>query len=78
MAKQKQRLTEENLLSIIDKEVGNSTSYSGELDQQRRKALDYYNGEPFGNEIAGRSSVVSTDVMDVVEWAMPILMKIFI
>ena len=77
MAKQKQRLTEENLLSIIDKEVGNSTSYSGELDQQRRKALDYYNGEPFGNEIAGRSSVVSTDVMDVVEWAMPILMKIF-
>ena len=54
-----------------------SVSYSGELGDQRRKAMEYYNGEPFGNEIAGRSSVVSTDVMDCVEWSMPILMKIF-
>lgn len=77
MAKQKQKLTDETLLAIIEREVGSSTSYSGELDQQRRKALEYYNGEPFGNEIAGRSSVVSTDVMDVIEWSMPILMRIF-
>lgn len=77
MAKLKQKLTDETLLAIIEREVGSSTSYSGELDKQRRKALEYYNGEPFGNEIAGRSSVVSTDVMDVVEWSMPILMKIF-
>ena len=77
MAKQKQKLTDETLLAIIEREVGSSTSYSGELDHQRRKALEYYNGEPFGNEIAGRSSVVSTDVMDVIEWSMPILMRIF-
>ncbi len=77
MAKLKQKLTDETLLAIIEREVGSSTSYSGELDKQRRKALEYYNGEPFGNEISGRSSVVSTDVMDVVEWSMPILMKIF-
>ena len=77
MAKQKQKLTEENLVEIIEREVGMSVSYSGELGDQRRKAMEYYNGEPFGNEIAGRSSVVSTDVMDCVEWSMPILMKIF-
>ena len=77
MAKSKQKLTEDNLLSIIEREVASSTSYGGELDNQRRKAMEYYNGEPFGNEINGRSSVVSTDVMDVVEWSMPILMKIF-
>ena len=77
MAKQKQKLTDETLLAIIEREVGSSTSYSGELDQQRRKALEYYNGEPFGNELSGRSSVVSTDVMDVIEWSMPILMRIF-
>ena len=77
MAKQKQKLTEENLAEIIEREVGQSVSYSGELDQQRRKAMEYYNGEPYGNEISGRSSVVSTDVMDCVEWSMPILMKIF-
>lgn len=77
MANKKQKMTEEMLLSIIDREVGQSTSYSGELSEQRRKALEYYNGEPFGNEIDGRSSVVSTDVMDVVEWSIPILMRIF-
>ena len=77
MAKRKQQMTEDILLSIIEREVGQSSSYSGELDEQRRKALEYYNGEPFGNELDGRSSVVSTDVMDVIEWAMPILMRIF-
>lgn len=77
MAKKKQSLTEENLVEIIEREVGQSVSYSGELDQQRRKAMEYYNGEPYGNEISGRSSVVSTDVMDCIEWSMPILMKIF-
>ena len=77
MAKKKQKITDENLIEIIEREVGSPITYSGELDRQRRKALEYYNGEPFGNEIEGRASVVSTDVMDVVEWSMPILMKIF-
>jgi len=77
MAKAKQKLTEDHLLSIVEREISSSTSFGGELDGQRRKAMEYYNGEPFGNEIDGRSSVVSTDVMDVVEWSMPILMKIF-
>jgi len=44
MAKQKQKLTEENLVEIIEREVGMSVSYSGELGDQRRKAMEYYNG----------------------------------
>ena len=74
--RKKQQMTDESLISIIDREVV-SGGLNGELEDQRRKALDYYNGEPFGNELEGRSSVVSTDVMDVVEWSMPILMRIF-
>ena len=74
--RKKQQMTDESLISIIDREVG-SGGLNGELEDQRRKALEYYNGEPFGNELDGRSSVVSTDVMDVVEWSMPILMRIF-
>tara|TARA_R110002051_G_scaffold145415_2_gene218362 strand:+ start:4295 stop:6352 length:2058 start_codon:yes stop_codon:yes gene_type:complete len=75
--KKKQQMTDESLISIIDREVGQSGGLNGELEDQRRKAIDYYNGEPFGNELEGRSSVVSTDVMDVIEWSMPILMRIF-
>ena len=75
--RKKQQMTDEMLVAIIDREVGRSGGLNGELEDQRRKALEYYNGEPFGNELDGRSSVVSTDVMDVVEWSMPILMRIF-
>ena len=39
--------------------------------------MDYYYGDPFGNEVEGRSKVVSTDVYDVIEWMMPSLMRVF-
>ena len=37
----------------------------------------YYLGEKFGNEIDGRSEIVTTDVRDTVEYIMPSLMRIF-
>jgi len=59
-------------------EITEASGYDGgELSDSRRRALEYYLGEPFGNEIEGRSSVVSSDVADVVEWVMPSLMKVF-
>ena len=75
--RKKEKMTDEQLLSIIEREVEQSNSYSSELSEQRRKAMEYYNSEPFGNEIDGRSSVISSDVMDTIEWTMPMLMRIF-
>jgi hypothetical protein len=49
-----------------------------ELSDQRAKAIDFYLGEPFGNEIDGRSQVVSYDVQDTIESALPQLLKIFV
>lgn len=48
------------------------------LSDARALAFRYYNGEPFGNEIEGRSQVVSRDVLDVVESALPQLLKVFV
>ena len=48
-----------------------------ELANDRAKALDYYLGKPFGNEVEGRSQVVSTDVFDTVEGMLPSLLEIF-
>ena len=48
-----------------------------ELSDQRAKAISYYLGEPFGNEVEGRSQVVSYDVQDTVESSLPQLIKIF-
>src|SRR5262249_30175699 len=72
------RMTESELKSIIAAEIADSLAHlGGELSEQRRKALRYYLGEPFGNEVEGRSKIVSTDVADTVEWILPSLLKIF-
>jgi hypothetical protein len=72
------RMSDSELKSILAAEIAGSLAHlGGELSEQRRKALRYYLGEPFGNEQEGRSKVVSTDVADVVEWILPALLKIF-
>ncbi len=71
-------MSDDDLESIVAAEI--SAALGGdatELANQRSMAMDYYQGRPFGNEIEGRSSVVSTDVRDTVEWIMPTLMRIF-
>ena len=51
--------------------------YDTEYSQDRIDAMDYYLGEPFGNEQPDRSQVVSTEVSDTIEHIMPSLMRIF-
>ena len=41
------------------------TGYANtELSNQREESMKYYLGEKFGNEIDGRSEIVTTDVRD--------------
>lgn len=54
-----------------------SFSHNNELSAERVQSLKYYLGEPFGNEVEGRSQVVSRDVSDTIEWIKPSLMRIF-
>lgn len=39
----------------------------GVLEQERANAIEFYNGEPFGDEEDGRSQVVTRDVAEVVD-----------
>lgn len=48
------------------------------LSDDRALAIDYYLGEPFGNEVEGRSQVVSMDVQDTIEASLPQLLKVFV
>ena len=71
-------MTETELLALIEQEEGQCLSASsGLLAEQRREALQYYYGQPYGNEVEGRSQVVTTEVKDAVEGIMPSLMAIF-
>ena len=47
------------------------------LATQRLQADKYYRGEPFGDEVSGRSQVVSRDVAQYVDSQMPSLMRVF-
>lgn len=76
------KITDDELLTRVDQELRQAQDYmGGKLAVQRRKALQYYMAQPEGDlaapEIDGRSSVVSTDVSDTVEWLLPSLLKIF-
>ena len=64
--------------SIVRNEIEQAIGhYDTEYSQARIDAMDYYLGEPFGNEQDERSKVVSTEVSDTIEHIMPSLMRIF-
>ena len=78
MAKKPRKISDDELSAQLDSEIQGATGYANtELSNQREEAMQYYLGEPFGNEIDGRSEIVTTDVRDTVEYIMPSLMRIF-
>jgi hypothetical protein len=71
-------INELDFRSIIKNEIQNALNYyDTEFSQERIDAMGFYLGEPFGNEVEGRSQVVATEVSDVIEYIMPSLTKIF-
>ena len=71
-------MDEFKLKALIASEIQTSMGYlGGELTEQRTKSLEYYFGEPFGNEQDGRSQVISTDVADTIESILPTIMRTF-
>jgi hypothetical protein len=68
----------DELLATVEREEANCiVHYTSLLSEQRRKAMQYYYGQPYGNEVEGRSQVVTTEVKDAVEGILPPLMAIF-
>ena len=66
------------LKGILESEIDNSLGFiETETTDERRKALQYYNREPYGNEVEGRSSIVTGEVAEVVDGALPQLLRVF-
>jgi hypothetical protein len=71
-------LSETEIVTTLDEEIRSAVGYSSsELSEQRKTALEAYYGQPYGNEVDGRSSYVSRDVLEAIEWIMPSLMRVF-
>lgn len=71
-------MTESDLLSFLDSEASAAYKFTdGDLGIDRDKALRAYMRTPYGNEMEGRSSAVSSDVFDAVEGMLPDLLEVF-
>lgn len=73
-------MTDEDLVRILKDEASEATSYhDSELAKNQEDALNRYFARPYGNEEAdtSRSSVVTHDLEDTINWMMPDLMRCF-
>lgn len=62
----------EKLRQVLDHEIERSVTWStSAIRSEQERNLAYYLGLPMGNEVEGRSQVVSWDVFEVVESALP-------
>jgi hypothetical protein len=72
------KMDDGELQSILRSEIDDAVSFiDTEIGADRAQALDYYRGRPFGDEEDGRSQVVSRDVHDTINAALPSLMRVF-
>jgi len=77
MAKRNDHTDDEILAKIEAQEATSYGIFDDELSSERASAIDRYLGKPYGNEVEGRSQVVSTDVSDTIESILPSLLKVF-
>lgn len=74
--KKREPLEDREILEIIATQLSDANTSSFNINNLRLP-LEYYLGLPNGTEVEGRSTIVSTDVADAIEWIMPQIMKSF-
>ena len=67
-----------DLKSIIQAEVDDAIGFiESETVEQRKIALEYYLRQPLGNETEGKSQIVTGEVAEAIDGALPSLVRIF-
>ena len=73
-------MTDSQLVALLSQAEQDAATYNGEFSEENTKYLSAYLGDKTGefSAIPNQSSVVSTDIADVVEADMPSLARIFL
>ena len=72
------KLSEEEILNRCQLEIDNAIGYlETETVAQRAEAMEYYLRKPYGNEVEGRSAVVTGEVAEAIDGALPQLIRVF-
>lgn len=71
-------MTEEELQTTVRSYITDAIQYiDDDISPIRAESTKYYKGDKFGNEVDGRSQVVSRDVRDSVQAVLPSMMRVF-
>ena len=71
-------MDEISLQAIIRSQIDIATGHiGGEITEVRRQAMEYYHSDLYGNELEGRSQVVTSEVQDTVESILPDLIQMY-
>jgi hypothetical protein len=72
------KMDEGQIKGIVEAEIDDSIGYlETETTEDRRRALDYYLRNPYGNEVEGRSQIVTGEVAEAIDGALPQLIRVF-
>jgi hypothetical protein len=71
-------MSESDLQAVVASYISDAIQYiDDDISPTRAESTKYYRGDPFGNEVDGRSQVVSRDVRDSVQAVLPSMMRVF-
>ena len=67
-----------DLLAKVRRESYAAEQYvTDEVSLEREDAMERYLGSAYGDEQEGRSSIITREVLETIEWAMPSLLSVF-
>ena len=71
-------MEQNDLKSILQAEIDDAIGYiETETVDQRKQALEAYLRQPYGNEVEGKSQIVTGEVAEAIDGALPSLVRIF-
>jgi hypothetical protein len=71
-------MQQNELKSILQAEIDDAIGYiETETVDQRKQALQAYLRQPYGNEVEGKSQIVTGEVAEAIDGALPSLVRIF-
>ena len=71
-------MTEEEIKSLLDNNIDDALNHiEVNVEPDRTRAMDYYLRKEYGNEVNGKSKIVTGEVAESIDVALPQLLKVF-
>ena len=71
-------ITPEELAALLKREYEAADNYHDQLVPLQNQAMAYYEAQPFGNEVEGRSQVILPDVQETIDYMVASILRTFV